>query len=81
LGRRRINGKRIICGVAGRYTPYADLARTAVIQFAQIVQNAARVALEGRATSAAASRMRHDKFAGLERHAWHGEPSRPRFWT
>jgi hypothetical protein len=33
------------------------------------VQNAAGVALEGRAISAAASRMRHDKFAGLERYA------------
>jgi hypothetical protein len=36
---------------------------------AQIVQNAARVALEGRAMSTAASRMRHGKFAGLECYA------------
>jgi hypothetical protein len=70
LGRRRINGKRIICGVAGRHNAILR-PRTARRNptLAQIVQNAARVALEGRAISAAASRMRHDKFAGFERYA------------
>jgi hypothetical protein len=70
LGRRRINGKRIICGGAGRHNaihrPRTDGGNPAL---AQIVQNAARVALEGRAISAAASRMRHGKFVGLERYA------------
>ena len=70
MGRRSINGKRIICGVAGRHNaihrPRTDGGNPAL---AQIVQNAAWVALEGRAISAAAGRMRHDKFAGFERYA------------
>jgi hypothetical protein len=67
LGRRRINGKRIIYGVAGRHNamhrPRTDRGNPAL---SQIVQNAARVSLEGRATSPAASQIRHDKFAWLD---------------
>jgi hypothetical protein len=69
LGRRRLKGSVSCAASPVVTTPCTDPTDGGNSALAQIVQNAAGVVLEGRAISAAASRMRHDKFAGLEGYA------------